>query len=119
MSSADFNCPVSLPQGATVTEFLTLYLDEQDSANLHMDSILKVRPMMSTHSNTMATLSFNSGGADPGVQSHSTSSITYPTIDNANNQYFIYLVFSVGDFTYDYLRFYGCRIAYTMDTIAP
>ena len=40
------------------------------------------------------------------------------TIDNEHSHYYITIVWEVTSAGY-YLSFYGCRIEYTIDTIAP
>jgi hypothetical protein len=54
------------------------------------------------------------GGASTAIQQTSTNTISYATINNQNNQYFIHLELTASEANNDDLRFMGCRIEYTM-----
>jgi hypothetical protein len=113
------SCPVYLPQGATVTEFRTYCFDDDASYNVGLRSDLDRQNLNENMLDYMAWNSLSTVGASSSIQAATSTSIIYPTIDNENNQYSIYVNFCSDSCNNNYLCFYGCRIAYTMDTIAP
>jgi len=62
--------------------------------------------------------SFSSSGDSYTVKSFYTTTISNAQIDNEHSTYFITIVYELPQ-ALNSLSFYGCRIEYTMDTIAP
>jgi hypothetical protein len=111
-------CPVYLPQGATVTEFQTYAYDADATYNIELSSELRNRNINSMGFSIMADEWLNTSGSSSYVQVISDTTIQYATIDNQNYQYFIYLYFDSNTYNNISLNFNGCRIKYTMDTVA-
>jgi len=113
-------CPVYLPQGATITEFQVYVYDNDATYNVNSQLSLQRRNINSIYFNELAgALWFNTSGSSSNIQVFSDTTIQYPTIENANYQYFITINFISHAQQNTNLRFCGCRIAYNMDTIAP
>jgi hypothetical protein len=111
-------CPINLPQGATITEFRCFVYDDSPVDNMVFGAILWQRLVFSTSQEAMAETNFISTGVNYSIQSCFDNTILGPTIDNQNFQYHISVGISVTGNT-NYIQFFGCRIVYTMDTIAP
>lgn len=111
-------CPVHLPEGATVTEFQTYLYDNNTTSDITLSISLKGRYIYSTSIFNMALLTVNTAGSSTSIQAFTDTTIENPTIDNENNQYWIFATYNPHSY-YGLSRFYGCRIAYTINTIAP
>ena len=117
--------PVSLPDGAVVTEFKLYYYDNDNddsfSSTVNPNFNLKRRGVLQKTAQKVAGINFTTEGlaSSDSVRALSTTSISYATIDNANYQYFIY-----GE-AYPYMNdenklfFYGASITYTLTTLKP
>jgi len=112
-------CPVHLPDGAIVTEFRT-YCYDYSFEDLAISATLFRRAVNSTSREEMAQISFITNDIySIDILQNYSNTINSPTINNENYQYYIYVDY---DQTYCYdddMRWYGCRIEYTMDTIRP
>lgn len=111
-------CPVYLPQRATVTELEYYLYDNHASYNIEAWMTLNRRHNSLPSIEGLSQLVATTSGSNNYVQANSTSTIDHPTVDNKNYQYYIYFMFNPHHYSSD-LSFYGCRIAYMMDTIAP
>jgi hypothetical protein len=112
-------CPVYLPQGATITEFRTYLYDNNPTYNIELESMLNKRSINIIAPYNMADEWLNTTGSGTSIWTTIDNTIQYATIDNENNQYYIYVN---SDANTDYsttLLFFGCRIAYTINIIAP
>jgi hypothetical protein len=116
-------CPVNIPQGAKITEFQA-YL--YDNVGLDIDIALQADlwfKNVTTHTWggwDLANINVSTTGTYYGIQAFTDTTITNHTIDNENYQYMIHIILTTDDwYHYFDLRFYGCRLAYTVDTIAP
>jgi hypothetical protein len=112
-------CPVNLPQGAIVTEFRTYTYDNNATYNVELISSLYTQTLTLGVWDLMAKEWLNTSGSSYNIQPTIDTTIQYATIDNSNNQYWIYINFDANTNNNINLRFYGSRITYTMDTIAP
>jgi hypothetical protein len=112
-------CPVHLPDDATVTEFRLYYYDDSFTADLNIDALLLTRwNYETTGSDTMAHISISTSGYSSSVQSSYDDTIASATLYNTSNQYYVAVAIDVDD-TFSVLRFYGCRIRYTINTLNP
>ena len=106
-------CPVYLPQGATVTNFSVFFYDTSATTDLHFIASLHSRPIQTASPRAMVTISYGVNGYASGMQYVNDDSISYATIENKDNQYYILIGMSyVG--AHDDVLFNGCRIAYTL-----
>ena len=110
-------CSVYLPQGATVIEFQT-YLYDEGAYDIELEAYLFGRYIYSIEPFILAELIVGTTGSNTNIQAFTDSAIENSTIDNENNQYCIVIGFNPGIYSFSE-SFWGCRIAYTMDTIAP
>jgi hypothetical protein len=106
-------CPVYLPQGATVTNFSVFSYDASTTTDLHFIASLLSRPIQTLSPNGMATISYGVNGYASGMQYLNDDSISYATIENKDNQYYILIGMSYFG-AHDNVYFNGCRIAYTL-----
>ena len=105
-------CPVYLPEGATITEFRIYGFDYSSGNNMNLLAQLHRKAINDPYGVYIALVSFASAGSSGSVQNASATSISNPIINN-NYQYWITVQFTCT--AQDYLlRFYGCRIAYTL-----
>jgi hypothetical protein len=111
-------CPVNLPQEATVTDFRIYIYDNDTSYDIGIHADLLRRYIYSTSNLQMAEIILITSGSSPLIIFDSDNSIQNATIDNAIYQYHIWIDFNAHYYSV-FERFYGCSIAYTMDTIAP
>jgi hypothetical protein len=111
---------VHLPHGATMTNFSLEYMDAEASHDLTVTAYLFNRTNPNWHplSESAKIEKISSSGNSFTVKSFYTNTISNATIDNEHSTYYIEIVYEVPTPSV-YLSFYGCRIEYTMDTIAP
>ncbi len=113
--------PVNLPQGATVTGFRLYYMDDLWGAGLTISgSLIRSRVTHDTMStvNLAYIASTDSSGDDDDIDFVEDTSIVYDTIENRDYQYAISVQFTVPSPTIgSALRFYGARVAYTVDRV--
>jgi hypothetical protein len=116
----ELRCPVHLPDEATVTQFTVYYYDNHGVFDLSVDAALYARTLYQTLSpTTMASVSDTTSGSVGAVVSSYDNTINLPTIDNTNYQYYTWLILSMNmGYTPD-VRFYGCKITYTVDAVNP
>ena len=116
--------PVQLPDGSEVTDYTCYVYDADTTENISGNSPAYIwrRPILSPDKEPIST-EFNMGttGDSTSIQSFSSPSITSPTIDNSQYVYGAYVLYKITDSPSSYinLRFYGCRITYTLDVIQP
>ena len=67
---------------------------------------------------SMASLAASSGGSSTTIHSQPQTTIAHATIDNGTYQYVLTLSWTQ-DSSSAFLRFYGCRIEYTVTTLSP
>ena len=110
---------VHLPHGATMTKFSLEYMDGDSTYDLTVTAYLFNRTNPSWTATEIAKIgSFSSSGDSYTVQSIYDNTISNATIDNEHSTYFINIIYELSQ-ALNSLSFYGCRIEYTMDTIAP
>jgi hypothetical protein len=109
--------PVYLPQGAIVNRVEFYYRDNSIS-DVSLSGFLVRRYNFETVTEDMATVSIDTVGFSPDVESIFDLSIGRATIDNQNYSYTVYIAWDPDGAT-NALRFYGCRIQYAMSTLAP
>jgi len=108
--------PVHLPDGASLTALRVYYYDNNASSDVHGNVSLLRRPNSATDSQTVASVSIVSSGQQDAVIEASV--VASGTIDNANNQYYVLVIFQPDTYG-NTLRFYGCRIDYQIQTLCP
>jgi hypothetical protein len=114
------DCPIHLPEGATVTRFSVFYYDDHSLIDLSIDVALRARTLFQTSApTTMARITHTTGSAAPAVDVSVDDTIDSPTIDNTNYQYYLWLILSQNYPYHPDVRFYGCSIRYTIDTVNP
>jgi hypothetical protein len=111
--------PINLPHGAKVTEFRVFAYDNTSVDHMDIAVSLLRRPIYETDVLSMAYFSFTPSGHSDTIQTAYDNTISYATIDNQNNQYYCGAHITLSCDGNEHLRFYGCRIQYTMSTIAP
>jgi hypothetical protein len=109
---------VHLPDGATATEFRVYYYDNTPGPDLDVEAYLFSRGNYDTYSVTMASVSTSTSGISSSIQTSYDDTITSATIDNINTQYSIRVTLDASLLS-SYLRFYGCKVKYTIDTLNP
>lgn len=115
---------VELPQGATVTEFRVYGYDNKADSNGVINAYLRRRSSAQAGYSSMASTVLDSStwGADASVHEAFDNTIFLNPIDNGNNQYFIYVRWSFDSTPTPppdmFIRFYGCRITYTLSTVS-
>ena len=110
--------PVHLPEDATITEFACYSYDNSFSFDFQMEVRLNRRSITSTSAYTLAMLLVNSNGYSTAVYTNSDNTIDYPVVSNSNYQYYIYLSWYT-DYSGSSMRFYGCRIKYSITALQP
>jgi len=110
--------PINLPEGATISEYKCYYYDNDTIDDIAFSSLLYHRNVQLTGTTTVASVAATSTGASAIIIEVSDTPAAPPVIANANNQYVAALNWSPGSDSSS-LRFYGCRIAYTMTTLNP
>ena len=124
VSQKQLVCPVNLPNGSTVTKF-SIYGYNNDTINSMTTTAILIERALSDPSDWydspthMAYIYFTPPYAGDTIQTASTTSISYAMINNQYNQYYIWVFLNSAVDNSLQLRFYGCSIAYTMDTVAP
>gem|GEM_PF-2951344 len=108
--------PISLPQGAVVTGLDLYYYDNDATYDVTATLYLFCRGNTATSGFTIAQVSITSSGSSTNIQTASTTANT--TINNQDNQYTLALHWVVPNVSGN-LMFYGCRIKYTITTLAP
>jgi len=114
--------PVHLPQGATVTEFTCYTYDNDASNNITMGWTLARRPYSEPNTSYgLAGASYSTSGSSTTLRSGTDTTVNSAVIDNSTNTYQVYSIMtrSAGTTNTSSLRDYGCRISYTMTTVAP
>ena len=104
-AAVDFYCPVSLPNGVTVTEFLVWVADDSGAQNM---SVALQRVDMSAQS-TSALATLTSSG-QPDHTSYSTTSIDNADVDNYTYSYALDIDFNVTNGAH---MFEGAYITYS------
>ena len=116
-------CSVNLPQGAKITEFQAYLYDGQGIDDIALQADLWFRNITKfkfVDFGNLANINVSTTGTYYGIQVFTDTTILNHTIDNKNYQYMIRTILTIDDWISSFdLRFYGCRIAYTIDTIAP
>jgi len=117
----DLIAPVNtLPDGATVTNFSVYYMDIDSSNDLAIaHAKLREYDFIIGSYVEMADISPISTSGTPAFDCSYDNSIVSGIINNENKAYVILINDYEQDATGTDLRFYGCRIEYTIDTIAP
>jgi hypothetical protein len=118
--SIQATAPVQLPQGATVTGFRLYYYDDLTLLSISLAGHLSRTRVIPDIPNTvwMASISATTSSNGNQIQFFEDTTISYATIDNENYQYTAYVSFIVDPSPNSGLRFYGARVAYTVDTVA-
>ncbi len=116
--------PVQLADGAELVDFTCYAYDNEGTQNISSNSPVKMwrRAVLATDKEQItADFNMETTGESSAIQSFSAPSITYPTIDNSAYYYGAYALYKLtGDPVDDNeLRFYGCRITYTLDVLTP
>ncbi len=116
--------PVQLPDGAELTDFTCYAYDNEGTEDIHANSPVHMwRRAILTTDRERITTEFNMAttGSSSLIQSFSASSIDYPSIDNSLYFYGAYALFKITEVpaTANDIRFYGCRITYTLDVVTP
>jgi len=114
--------PAYLPEGATVTNFTVYYYDVDGSNDLQISYSRLVRTSkVGIAYQKLAEISSIATSGSPVVDYSYNNTINsmYETIDNENYNYHIQIWEYEQDVSGSTLRFIGCDIEYTMDTIAP
>jgi len=116
--AADAVAPIELPAGATVIRLICHFYDGTATGDLAGTAYLMRRSAESTSASTMASVSLSTTGiADTNMQSNFDDTITAPaTIDPAD---YLWLRVRIQTGTYSglSLRFYGCSVEYTIDSL--
>ncbi|KPL20029.1 MAG: hypothetical protein AMJ92_00905 [candidate division Zixibacteria bacterium SM23_81] len=112
--------PVHLPDGATVTEFRVYYYDNEAGEDIDVNARLVRRhnyeSMLTTQ---MAQITLTTSGSSTSVQSSSDNTIDSPTIDNSPYQYLVSVFWDQHNTESFNMRFFGCKITYTIDKLNP
>lgn len=111
-ASGIFTAPIQLPHGAVVTELRVYILD--DSSNEHI-TVYLFRKDFDGSSAQMASTGTTDPERSGSVISHNDTTISYATIDNANNAYYLSAYFD-GSVATD---LHGVRVTYTVYTPLP
>ncbi len=115
--------PVHLPDGAELVDFTCYAYDNEGTRDIHANSPVSMwRRAVLSADREKITAEFNmpTTGVSSAIQSFSASSIDYPTIDNTEYFYGAYVLHKIdGIPVSNQLRFYGCRITYTLDVLTP
>jgi hypothetical protein len=118
----DLYAPVNLPDGATVTNFSVYYYDNNmgDDLSIAYARLFRGDSFITSTAVVMAQISsISTTGVDTTPQYSYDTTISYNTIDNQNRNYFAQIWDFQPDAQSANLRFNGCRIEYTMDTLSP
>jgi hypothetical protein len=110
--------PVYLPEGAVVEEVTFYYYDNDETGNAHVKGRLSRYSVDTAASNTLAEIESTTTGASLDVQSSTDTSIYNSTIDNQAYAYYLRGEFQVDIASFN-LKFYGCRIKYTVTRVTP
>jgi hypothetical protein len=117
--NVDAYAPVYLPTGATVIEVMFFYYDDHATYNVEFAGAMRRRFITSPNSDTMAFVTTVSSGSNSNlVLSVEDNDIDYPTIINSTYSYQVKINWDP-QINGENLRFYGCRIEYTMTTVTP
>ncbi len=117
----EVTAPVNLPQGATVTEFVVYYYDNTNTQGWTVEADLWRRPILGTAQSAMASISVTTteAGQSSSILTTLDNTIANSQIDNQYYQYSIYVILDSDQAYSSHLRFYGCRITYTLGTLQP
>jgi hypothetical protein len=118
-ASVALSCPVYLPDCATVKNIKVYYYDNEPTLDASFYFFLYRRSVASTSSDFMGGCTPSFTGVSTAIQNELDDTIDYETIDNRVYQYYITGTWTQSLVAGDTLRFYGCRIEYTMDTVNP
>jgi hypothetical protein len=108
--------PVNLPHGATVTNFTVEYYDDDAIRNVQIEANL--RNVSRAGCAGMAYIYETTSGDSTNIRAFYDPTINQAKIDNRRYSYIIKINWDPSVLSSD-LCFLGCRIEYTMDTIAP
>ncbi len=115
--------PVQLPDGAEITDFTCYAYDNDGTRNISSNSPASMwrRAVLSVDKEKItADVNMPTTGVSSSIQSFSSSSIDYPTIDNSEYFYGAYVLYKLDGLpSSNQIRFYGCRITYTLDVLTP
>jgi hypothetical protein len=112
--------PIHLPDGATVTEFRVYYYDDHSVADMGIGASLRARTLYQTTVPTaMASVTDTTSGSVAAVVSSYDNTIDIPVINNSSYQYYIWIILTQTFPSCPDMRFYGCKIKYTVDTVNP
>jgi hypothetical protein len=120
-SHIQLSSPVYLPNNATVTEFRVYYYDGDTIYDYtDIDAHLSFRDFDDPTGANMASIEdISTSGSDTStVYNQTDDTIAGAKINNQERQYLIY-VSLIQDHPSPDLRFYGCRIEYTVDMVNP
>ena len=110
--------PVNLPEDATATGLACDFYDNDSAEYLDFSASLKLRTIGDNTCSTIGSVNATTSGPGYSAAVSTVSSAFSHVVDNANNQYYISLEWRIST-TSGGLRFYGCRITYTMTTLNP
>lgn len=111
--------PVYLPDGAVIQSVSISYIDNH-SSDLDIIFALYRRSYTATSSTTVASATTTSTGTNSSMKILTDSLNSPHVVDSNNNYYNMYLNWDPVTSTSTYnQRFFGARIAYTIDTLAP
>jgi hypothetical protein len=119
-TTLQFHASVNLPDGATVTKLIGVFMDI-GTAEDFTDIDLRLQYFTTNNLSivTMADInSTNTVGISSGRVEVGDSTIANAVIDNYSRAYLLFLQFTVNTATSN-TRFYGVRIEYTLQTLAP
>jgi len=88
-SAANYYASAHLPQGATLTQVVVYFLDNNSTSGMDVDVALLLANDFSTTAATMAVVSSSSVPAGAVVHYAVTTAITSPVVDNAANNYLV------------------------------
>jgi hypothetical protein len=121
-SGAVAYAPVNLPDGVTLTDMRCYYYDNHPLAGLIIKAELMARSHTHHTGSILGTLDITTSlpGTNTSVQYADTTSVSGHNVSSSSYMYRIRLSFSPsGSLTGSTMRFYGCRISYTMATVRP
>ena len=116
--------PINLQDGAVITN-TTCYMYDNSTENFTSPNskffLWRQGTSSADYEQITPTTSCSTSGASVTIQDFSVPSITYPNIDNSQYFYgaYVLLKISAQDPLIHQLRFYGCRITYTLDVVVP
>lgn len=114
--SATMNCPVDLPDGATIAAMRCTAYD--NDANGAMSVYLMRQDLATGTTSTLGNAGTSLGGVSTAVTTVSDTTIANPQVDNASYGYSLQAILSPSSVGSG-IRFYNCRIEYTIDQLTP